>query len=51
MPVPYLRGKTVKWQHTFSFGDKEKEVIKKFMEKDFPCLTEQYEKFLSNMGK
>ena len=34
MPVPYPRGKIVKWQHTFSFGDKEKDIIEKFMEEE-----------------
>lgn len=37
MPVPYSRGKTVKWQHTFSFGDKEKKVIEELMEEEAPC--------------
>ena len=52
MPVPYPRGKTVKWQHTFSFGDKEKEVIEKFMEKDAPySFNEAIKKIFIKYGK
>ena len=34
MPTPYPRGKTVKWQHTFSFGEKERNIIETFMEEN-----------------
>jgi len=33
MPVEHQRGKITKWQHTFSFSEKEKEIIEKNMEK------------------
>jgi hypothetical protein len=37
MPVDYPRGKEVRWQHTFSFGDAEKKVIEKLMDEEALC--------------
>jgi len=33
MPVEHQRGKTTKWQHTFTFSENEKRIIEIYMEK------------------
>lgn len=33
MPVEHQRGKVTKWQHTFSFSDRERKIIETHKEK------------------
>lgn len=51
MPVPYKRGRLIKWQHTFSHGDKEKKVIEKYMEEEDETYNGAIRNIIIEYGK
>ena len=51
MPIRIYRGRKVKWQHTFSFGDKEKEIIEKYMEDEDETFNGAVRKVVLEFGK
>ena len=51
MPVRIYRGRKVKWQHTFSFGDKEKEFIERYMQEEDETFNGAIRKMILELGK
>lgn len=51
MPIRIYRGRKVKWQHTFSFGDKEKEFIERYMEEEDETFNGAIRKIIIECGK